>query len=39
MRLTCTREAFRLQAGLLAYEGEKEVCRREWDHVIARDLT
>jgi hypothetical protein len=39
MRLTCTRDAFRLQAGLNAREGETEVCRREWDHMIARDLT
>jgi putative CocE/NonD family hydrolase len=38
MRLTCTREAFRLQASLDAHEGDKEVCRREWDCVITRDL-
>jgi predicted acyl esterase len=38
MRLTCTSDAFRLEAGLLAHEGEKEVCRREWDCAIPRDL-
>jgi hypothetical protein len=38
MRLTCTREAFRLQAGLDAHEGDQEVCHREWDCAIPRDL-
>jgi hypothetical protein len=39
MRLTCTGDAFRLQASLSASEGDKEICRREWDHAITRDLT
>ena len=38
MRLTCTRDAFRLQASLSAREGDEEVCQREWDCVIPRDL-
>ena len=39
MRLTCTSEAFRLQAALRASEGATEVCHRDWDCTIARDLT
>ena len=38
MRLTCTRDAFRLQASLSAREGDEEVCQREWDCAIPRDL-
>ena len=38
MRLTCTRNAFRLQAGLSAREGDEEVCHRKWDCVIPRDM-
>jgi uncharacterized protein len=38
MRLTSTRDAFRLQANLRAWEGEEQVCRREWDRAIPRDL-
>jgi hypothetical protein len=38
MRLTCTGDAFRLQAGLSAREGDEDVCQREWDCVIPRDL-
>ena len=38
MRLTCTRDAFRLQAGLSARAGDEEVCHREWDCAIPRDL-
>jgi hypothetical protein len=38
MRLSCTRDAFLLEASLRAYEGEQEVCRRDWDRVIARDF-
>jgi putative CocE/NonD family hydrolase len=38
MRLTCTRDAFHLQASLGARESDEEVCRREWDCVIPRDL-
>ena len=38
MRLTCTGDAFRLTASLQAFEGETEVCRRDWDREIPRDL-
>jgi predicted acyl esterase len=38
MRLSCTRKAFLLQGSLRAWEGANEVCRREWDRSIARDL-
>ena len=37
LRLSCTRDAFRLQAGLRAWEGDEEVCARDWDRTIARD--
>ena len=38
MRLSCTSEAFLLQASLRASEGETEICRREWDRSVPRDL-
>ena len=38
MRLSCTRDAFLLRASLSAWEGASEVCRREWDRSIPRDL-
>ena len=38
MRLSCTRNAFLLQGSLRACEGANEVCRREWDRSIPRDL-
>jgi uncharacterized protein len=38
MRLSCTREAFLLRATLRAWDGAREVCHREWDRSIARDL-
>jgi predicted acyl esterase len=38
MRLSCTRDAFLLQASLRAWEGTSEVCCREWDLSIPRDL-
>jgi hypothetical protein len=38
MRLSCTRDAFLLKASLRAYEGEQEVCHRQWDRTIARDF-
>jgi uncharacterized protein len=38
MRMSCTHEAFRLQASLRAFEGDDEVCAREWDQTIKRDL-
>ena len=36
MRLSCTRDVFLLQASLRAWEGENEVCHRDWDRAIAR---
>ena len=38
MRLSCTRDAFLLRASLRAWEGDSEVCHREWDETIPRDL-
>jgi hypothetical protein len=38
MRLSCTRDAFLLRASLRAWEGDSEVCHREWDESIPRDL-
>jgi len=38
MRLSCTRKAFLLRATLRAWEGTREVCHREWDRSIPRDL-
>jgi putative CocE/NonD family hydrolase len=38
LRMSCTREAFRLQATLEAYAGDEKVCTREWDRTIKRDL-
>jgi uncharacterized protein len=38
MRLSCTPDAFLLKASSRAYEGEQEVCRRDWDRAIARDF-
>jgi putative CocE/NonD family hydrolase len=38
MRMTCTREAFRLEASMRAFEGDKEVASRTWDRSIDRDL-
>jgi predicted acyl esterase len=38
MRLSCTRDAFRLEGSLRACEGASEVCHREWDRSIPRDF-
>ena len=38
MRLSCTRDAFLLQADLRAWEGAREVCHRTWDRAIPRDF-
>ena len=38
MRMSCTREAFRLQASLRAFDGATELCHRTWDESIKRDL-
>lgn len=37
MRLSCTRDAFRLQTTLRASQGTSEVLSREWDCLIPRD--
>jgi hypothetical protein len=38
LRLSCTREAFQLEARLRARESTAEVCRRDWDLSIPRDF-
>ncbi len=38
MRMSCAREAFRLQASIRAFDGTTEVCHRTWDESIKRDL-
>jgi uncharacterized protein len=38
IRLSCTQDAFLLRASLRAHEGADEVCHREWDCSIPRDL-
>jgi hypothetical protein len=38
LRMSCTRETFRLQASLRAFDGDTEVCARDWDETIPRDL-
>jgi putative CocE/NonD family hydrolase len=38
MRLSCTRDAFLLHATLRAWEGAVEVCHRDWERTIPRDL-
>ena len=39
MRLSSSRNAFLLQGSLRAFEGAKEVCRRDWDRTIPRDFS
>ena len=36
MQMSCTRDAFLLRATMLAYEGDEEVCHREWDYSVPR---
>jgi putative CocE/NonD family hydrolase len=36
IRMSCTHDAFLLQATMRACEGDAEVCRREWDYSIPR---
>ena len=36
MQMSCTRDAFLLRATMLAYEGDEEVCHREWDYEVPR---
>jgi hypothetical protein len=38
MRLSCTRDAFLLQASLHAWESASAVCHREWDSSIPREF-
>ena len=38
IRLSCTRDAFLLRATLHADDGQNEVCHREWNRSIPRDL-
>src|SRR5262249_11702945 len=38
MRLSCTRDVFLLRGSLRAWEGANEVCRREWDCDIPRNV-
>jgi hypothetical protein len=38
IRLSCTKDAFRLQATLRAQDGTKDVFHREWDCSIPRDF-
>jgi len=38
MRLACTHDVFLLQASLRAWEGENEVCHRDWERAVARDF-
>jgi hypothetical protein len=38
VRLTATADAFRMTARLRAHDGDKEVCKRDWDEKIPRDL-
>ena len=38
MRMSCTRDTFRLTASLRAFEGEAEVCHRDWNREIPRDF-
>jgi putative CocE/NonD family hydrolase len=38
LRMSCTYDDFLLHATMRAWEGDEEVCRREWSHDIARDL-
>jgi len=38
LRMSSTRDTFLVQASLRAFEGDKEVCRRDWDRSIPRDF-
>jgi len=38
LRLSSSGNAFLLQGSLRAWEGANEMCRREWNRTIARDL-
>jgi putative CocE/NonD family hydrolase len=38
MRMSCTRETFRLEASMRAFDGDEQVCSRTWDRTLPRDL-
>jgi putative CocE/NonD family hydrolase len=38
IRLSCTSDAFLLRATLRAHDGSNEICHREWDRSVPRDL-
>jgi uncharacterized protein len=38
MRLSCTYDAFVLRATMQAWEGDVQVCCREWDESIPREF-
>jgi hypothetical protein len=38
MRMSCTRETFRLEASVRAFDGDAEICRREWNRSVPRNL-
>jgi hypothetical protein len=38
MRMSCTYDAFQLQATMRAWQGELEVCRRDWNRSVPRDF-
>ena len=38
LRMSCTYDAFLLQAAMRAWEGDVQVCRREWDESVPRDF-
>jgi hypothetical protein len=38
MRMSCTRETFLLEASMRAFDGDEEICRREWNPSIPRNL-
>jgi hypothetical protein len=37
-RLSCTHEAFVVRGGVRAWDGDDQVCDRDWDYIIPRDL-
>jgi hypothetical protein len=38
MRLSCTYDAFVLRAEVRAWDGDAEICHREWDRTVPRDF-
>ena len=39
MRMTCTRQHFRVTASIRAWDGDEQVCTRDWDVAVPRDLS